>query len=212
MSDPELTISDDDHAGHRLTVDILRALGIPPGVTDHEIESTAKYARMKRLQGEYCAFNTDRFIRTRTYLLRDVGPEEEHTRSNELFTIFSDALKISTAQSMQYYHFKVQSLCEPGARFQLEDPRYVPHRAMKLKEDDDDDSGRDAEKIGILGREFDFIIEPVIIRAGDIKGGNLDREKIMRKGVVWVVAPDQPHQEKEFRRRRLRDGSKLVFM
>lgn len=177
-------------------VDILRALGIPPGVTEHEIESTAKYARMKQLQGEYCALITHRFIRMYPFLLRDVGPEEEQLRNNELFTIFSDALKISTAQSMQYYHFKVQRLCEPGARFQLEDPRYVPHRAMKLKEDDDDDSGRDPEKIGILGREFDFMIEPVIIRAGDMSGKNFDREKIMHQGVVWVVFPDQPHQEK----------------
>ena len=97
--------------------------------------------------------------------------------------------------------------------FELKHQYFIPHRALKLN-GDDEETRLAAKKAGFVGREIDFVTEPLILRWGDDDGNNLDQHRIVHQSAVWMVnaldletdsanekiessQPDKPKAEKE---------------
>lgn len=123
--------------------------------------------------------------------------DEDHEveRLNGLLVLFNTAMSLSTSLFAQKPEILVSF--DLNRCFVINSPNFTPHRGMKLKEDDDDEDGRDPFKIGIVGKPLDLVIEPTILKAGDKDGKNYDQVKVMHVGIVWVVSEDQQRENKK---------------
>ncbi len=81
--------------------------------------------------------------------------------------------------------------------FELEHPLFTWHRALKLKEADDDEEDNgpnarpDAHQAGIAGKQLDLVIEPTVLRHGEKDGTGYENERVLIKANVWGIKPEE---------------------
>ena len=73
--------------------------------------------------------------------------------------------------------------------FEQNHPYFTGHQNLQLKEDQNDPSP-DAVEAGIAGRKIDFVVEPAVLRFGNANGEAMDQGRVLLKGVVWMVKPE----------------------
>jgi hypothetical protein len=128
-------------------------------------------------------------------MFRTCGAEETAERATELSNVVQSFFKASLDLHSQNPALRScwrQSLLE--SNFQLGHKSYRPHRALRLKEDEDD-GGVDAEKAGFLSRKIDLAIEPVILRYGDAEGNDMEHHRVVHKAVVWMIHTDERKED-----------------
>jgi len=173
-----------------LRADILRAIDRPSSVPDPHL-STEKDQIIQRRATAHIQRVCLTTLQQAKPLLRPLDDKQKAQRMTELLAIVTDALNLSRSLSQQYPYIGVFFLDDKDMKkqqFKINLPVYQAHRGMKLREDDEDDDGRDPRDLGILGRPLDFVIEPFIRRAGNEEGQNYQKFKILHKAIVWMVS------------------------
>ncbi|KIW56275.1 hypothetical protein PV05_04945 [Exophiala xenobiotica] len=184
--------ADAPKAAHKLRADILRAIQTAPSASSERPSYREQELKMREFHDQYCTLTTNSFLHKCEPLLRSLNDDEEMTRREELLGIVKSAWQLTCRLAVQYFCTEVFFLEHLEAEhFALGHERYKPHRGMKLKEDKNDEFGRDPKKLGILGEQVDLLVEPLIRRTGDHKGNKYDKSKILHKAAVWVVAPSE---------------------
>ena len=132
-------------------------------------------------------------LRETDLLIATTTEEKAVIRERELVEITRRFIRASVALLAQYPWLELRfrgSLMDVG--FCLQHPLFTWHRAMKLKEEDDDqdDDRPDAYQAGIEGKQLDLIVEPTVVRHGEKDGTAYDNERFLLKATAWEVKPE----------------------
>ncbi|OCT48829.1 hypothetical protein CLCR_04545 [Cladophialophora carrionii] len=120
--------------------------------------------------------------------LQEVSDEDGQKRHKEMLEIVEAALRLSARLTSENPEVKVYFLDDLGkTKFDLRHDRFRPHRILKLDDEEYDDEAQRAEAEALVGRPFDMVVEPCIVRRGDAKGEEYDKEQVLHRGVVWMV-------------------------
>ncbi|EXJ56681.1 hypothetical protein A1O7_07025 [Cladophialophora yegresii CBS 114405] len=120
--------------------------------------------------------------------LQAVGDEDGQKRHKEMLEIVEAALRLSARLSTENPEVRFYFLDDlEKTKFDLRHDRFKPHRILKLDDEEFDDEAQRAEAEALVGRPFDMVVEPCVVRRGDAKGQEYEKEQVLYRGVVWMV-------------------------
>ncbi|KAJ9615442.1 hypothetical protein H2200_001517 [Cladophialophora chaetospira] len=121
-------------------------------------------------------------------LLKDVTEDECKERYRWLHRAVEKAIRLSCTLSTQYPKIEFQFLSDLGEpKFKLNDPFFMPHRALDLGGDNQHGGKEDPVAKALIGKPIDMVVVPVVRRWGDKDGENYDQETMLYRGTIWMV-------------------------